>query len=787
MISDDPERWIGRRVGAYEILALLGAGGMGEVYRARRIDAQYDKHVAIKLVPSAYAAELILQRLRAERQILAKLDHPHIARLIDGGATEEGLPYLIMELVEGEPLDHYCEQRKLPIRERLRLFQDVCSAVTYAHQRLIVHRDLKPSNILVTADGTVKLLDFGIAKLVQPAIGTAGNALTITRTTTATPEFASPEQILNKTITTASDVYSLGVVLYLLLTGAMPYRNSKGSLHALMVEVCETEPPRPSAARGGGERLDGDLDAIVLRALRKEPEMRYRSIEELAEDIRCYLRDMPVAAREGQLVYRAAKLFRRHTLEISAAAMIVVFIVGGIVTSLRQAHLANEQRVRAERHFANVRKLAEVSMFELHDAIRDLPGATAARQLLVSTALQYLNSLAGEAISDRSLQHDLAAAYARVADIQGKAYSANRGNPTAAVDSYAKAIALLEPLVSVDPADASARNALAQSYLQQSRLLMLLGESKKGVSGSQRAVTLFEDLARANPTTSMRVTLADASRVHAMNLAFTGGGSTAIAHARRAIDILEDLHRERADDLELEYQLGMAYGTAGTVIGQSDPHADVKAVTDLHLEALAVDEHLVAATDGRNAKYARSLLADRVNLCSQFNDQGNYARAIEMCRAARPLLASLRTDTENAQIELDAASLNWNLGAALLASERLHEAEKIFDENIIALEAIARQSDTLQVQYLLAASEQAIGNIHARRATAAQSRREDGLRQWRLAHGWFAKAVPRFKEVASRVTLSSADRAPMTDAAAGLARSEKEIARLEGVAASPKR
>ncbi len=219
----EQERWIGRRIGAYEIVALIGSGGMGEVYRARRVDAQYEKEVAIKLVPTAGSASFILQRLRAERQILATLDHPHIARLIEGGATEDGLPYLVMDLVEGVPLDRYCETHKLPVRKRLQLFQDVCSAVSYAHQQLVVHRDLKPDNILVTSDGTVKLLDFGIAKLLRSPAAQVGGGQTLMAPNTATLEFASPEQVLGKTITTASDVYSLGVILYLLLNRQLPY------------------------------------------------------------------------------------------------------------------------------------------------------------------------------------------------------------------------------------------------------------------------------------------------------------------------------------------------------------------------------------------------------------------------------------------------------------------------------------------------------------------------------------------------------------------------------------
>ncbi|MEJ1962062.1 MAG: serine/threonine-protein kinase [Gammaproteobacteria bacterium] len=779
------DRWIGRRLGAYEIVALLGSGGMGEVYRARRIDAQYEKEVAIKLVPSALPASFILQRLRAERQILARLDHPHIARLIDGGATEEGLPYLVLDLVDGMPLDRYCEDRRLPTRKRLQLFRDVCSAVSYAHQQLIVHRDLKPGNILVTADGTVKLLDFGIAKLLQPDPGETRPAHTITSDNTLTLEFASPEQLLGKTITTASDVYSLGVLLYLLLTRHMPYLNEPRSQHEAIREVCETEPARPSdvlapANRRPGEKLDADLDAITLRALRKEPEKRYRSMEEFSEDVRRYLDGLPVIARDGQLAYRAGKFVRRRKLEIAASGLFMALLTAGIVSSLHQASIAEVQRARAQRHLATVRGFAELSMFQLHDAIKDLPGSTAARELLVSTAQQYLNALSGEAHRDRALQLDIAVAYAKVADIQGKAYHANTGEATAAVENYAKAIELLEPLVAAEPNDLARRSSLAQSYLQQSRLLLLAGETKRAIAGSHRAADIYESIAASRPSAATSASMADAFRVHAMNLTIDGSGkNTAMPYADRAVAILEDLHRQSPDDLDLEYQLGVAYGTAGDLVGEGDKgSAAQKRAENLHLKALAIDEHLVAATDGRNFHYIRSVLSDRVNLCSQFNDSGESLRAVEHCRAAVPLVDKLRADDKNAQIQIDGASLAWNFGRALLGAGELDEAATVFEENVRTLRGIPSENDSIQIQFLLAGSEEGLGAIHTSRATNAGAGRAEQLRHWRLAKEWYGKAVLGFQDLAKRIAIEGPDRVPMDRATAGLERSSKEVDRL---------
>ncbi len=787
-MTSEQERWIGRRLGAYEVVALIGSGGMGEVYRARRIDAQYEKEVAIKLVPSGLPASFILKRLRAERQILARLDHPHIAQLIDGGATEEGFPYLVMDLVEGIPLDRYCETHELPVSKRLQLFRDVCSAVSHAHQHLIVHRDLKPANILVTADGTVKLLDFGIAKLLQPDFGNTSPAQTLTSVNTLTLEFSSPEQVLGKTITTASDVYSLGVILYVLLTRRLPYLTRVVPLHEAIREICEVEPPRPSVAlpqtrRRPGEKLDADLDAITLRALRKEPEKRYRSADELSEDVRRYLRGLPVSARGGQLAYRAGKFVRRRKLWIVAAGVFAMMLTGGIVSSLQQAHIAEEQRARAERHVDTVRGFAELSMFQLHDAIKDLPGSTAARELLVSTAQQYLGTLATEAHRSRVLQHDIAVAYAKVADIQGKAYNANTGQPKEAIASYQRSIELLEPLVAADPTDSVQRASLAQSYLQQSRLLLLAGETKKAVAGSQRATDILEALARARPDAESRATLGDGVRIHAMNLTLSNSAKEALPHAQRAITLLESA-RQQSDDMTIEFRLGLAYSTAGDLImlGNRAPEARIKS-RDLYLKSLAIDEDLVARTEGRNTNYIRAVLGDRVNLCANFADGGEFPPAVEQCRAAQKLMETLRVDNKNAQNRVDGASLSWNLAYALLGAKQWSEAETVLKENVATLQDIVTQMDTLQVQYLLAASEQGIGAIHADRADRAARGSAAQLRSLRTAKEWYAKAVPKFETVTARLTLEYPDRQPMDDAIAGLKKSTEALAHLEGSSA----
>ena len=388
----------GRRIGPYRLQRELGRGGMGVVYLAERDDGAYRQQVAIKLLRSSPEADEVHERFLAERQILASLAHPNVAQLLDGGVTDGQLPYLVMEYVDGLPITEHCDRHRLGLRARLALFQRVCEVVHHAHQNLVIHRDLKPSNVYVTVDGHVKLLDFGIAKLLSPDVVGAKPPETTSTTRLMTPDYASPEQVRGEALTTASDVYALGVVLYELLSGHRPYRVGNATPAELQAAVCDREPPLPSAsvdrtetvvhadgthrtiapatvaaARGGSpewlrRELRGDLDDIVMMALRKERERRYGSADMLAADLQRYLDGLPVMAHRDSRWYRARKFLRRHRVEAAAGFLVAASLVGGVAVASMQARLARQERDRA----ADAMHLAEQSRGEAEEVTRFL-------------------------------------------------------------------------------------------------------------------------------------------------------------------------------------------------------------------------------------------------------------------------------------------------------------------------------------------------------------------------------------------------------------------------------
>lgn len=416
----------GRTVGAYRVLREIGRGGMGNVYLAARADDAFHKLVAIKIIRRGMDLDDVVRRFRAEREILAMLDHPNIARLLDAGATRDGLPYFVMEYIEGEPIDQYSKARKLSIVERLKLFQGVCSAVSYAHHNLIVHRDIKPANVFVTKEGIPRLLDFGIAKLLASDVA---QEKTLTGLRPLTPEYASPEQVRGEPVTTATDIYSLGVLLYSLLTEDRPYRSPMSSPVEIEHAICEEEPQRPSdrAPNQWRGQLKGDLDTIVLKALRKEPRRRYASAEQLSEDIRRHLANLPVAARPDTRGYRAAKFVRRNKAWVAMGAITFLSLTGGIAASLWQTHIARLEQSKTAQMNTFLQEMVSgtwrsANQKGLDATVADMLGDAAQR---VETELSDQPEVKADLLTtigsayERQAKYDLAASYLQ------KAYDLN--------------------------------------------------------------------------------------------------------------------------------------------------------------------------------------------------------------------------------------------------------------------------------------------------------------------------------------------------------------------------
>jgi tetratricopeptide (TPR) repeat protein/tRNA A-37 threonylcarbamoyl transferase component Bud32 len=591
------------RVGPYRLVRELGRGGMGTVFLAERDDDQYRAKVAVKLVRPGMDTEFILARFRRERQTLARLQHPNISRLLDGGTTEHGLPYIVMEYIDGPWITTYADRHQFGLQARLRMFQDVCSAVDYAHRNLIVHRDLKPGNMLVDAAGVPKLLDFGICKLLM------SESPADTMAPPMTPSYASPEQIRGEAATILSDVYSLGAVLYELLTGRGPRRFDNltpvGIQRALEVSIVT-----PSAAVGDkrlARQLAGDVDSVVMHALDADPQHRYESAAQLAEDLRRYLRHEPVRARAPSLGYRASKFVRRHRVGVTAAAIMFVALAVGLAISTYEARIAS---VRLEQ----VRTLANRLVFDLHDAIHDLPGSTKARQIIVQTGLEYLKSAVESAKGNPAAQVELAKAYRRLGDVQGDINSSNLGDAASALSHYRSAQALLDEAIRGAPNDIDARTeqlilyrrlgtfqrdtgrlkaarqilqegiragapfaasrdpafraALAGLYIQSADATRNMGDADRALPDASEALRLYSD------AVSLRPADPDLAHEHAGAYAEVGMAEVrlgrledALAHFRLGTAEMEKLVSADPTNTSCKRDLMLAYGHIGDVLG----------------------------------------------------------------------------------------------------------------------------------------------------------------------------------------------------------------------------
>jgi serine/threonine protein kinase len=488
-----------RRLGPYEVESLLGRGGMGAVYLAHRADGQYEKKVAIKIVDLPLATEAFFDRFRQERQILAGLDHPNIARLLDGGVSDDGILFLVMEYVEGIRIDEYCRSHQLTLKSKLDLFIAVCGAVQFAHQNLVVHRDLKPDNVLVSADGTPHLLDFGTAKLMSRDGVVETRGLTREGFLSFTPEYASPEQVLGRPVTTASDTYSLGVLLFQILTGHLPYELNEFTVDEMIRIICEQPPGTPTSA--DNTFPDADLEAILSKALRKEPGERYQTAEQFAADAQACLDHQPVSARKGNLRYHVAKFVRRNRLALSLASVLAITLVAGVAAVAWQAHAARVAERASEASANDLSQLSDTLLSELDDAIKQLPGSTGVQQVLVARVLEHLDRMAKNPRSNTLTQVSLANAYTRLGNLQANPYEQNLGDIPGALHSLDSAMTITRPLAAAHPRDPSILLALARAQDARGEILSFADDSAGAAQSLDASVHTYDQLLATSAAT----------------------------------------------------------------------------------------------------------------------------------------------------------------------------------------------------------------------------------------------------------------------------------------------
>jgi tetratricopeptide (TPR) repeat protein/tRNA A-37 threonylcarbamoyl transferase component Bud32 len=821
-----------KRVGPYKLVSVLGRGGMGAVYLAERADDQYKGEVAIKLVRPGMDTDFFLARFRRERQTLARLQHPHIARLLDSGTTSEGLPYIVMERIRGKPITSYCREHRLGIEPVLRLFLPVCAAVAHAHLNFVVHRDIKPGNILVDENGDPKLLDFGICKLLfsEPSGSETVEAAPMT------PDYASPEQVRGDTIGVASDVYSLGAVLFELLTGARPHAIGKYTPREVERAICEEDVRLPSAAvpdRAQARRLAGDLDNILLKALQKEPARRYSSVEHFAADIRAYLAYQPVSARPDSLGYRARKFVQRNRAVLAAVAAMVAILGGGIVVA---AHEASVARL----HFVEARRLANALIFDVHDRVRDLPGSVPAREAIVRIGLGYLDRLAASSRSDPELRLELAGAYERLGQVQGDMLGSYSGDTAGGLASYRKGLAMLEPwdhrrnsglrrmsllhrvgdfltytgkpaealpkyeeavqigtaLRASAPADFEVRGDLAAIYQALARMQRLREDESGALANQTMALKLMQESLAQHPGSAERQGVAIAHSMLGIIQQNLDRVQEAKANYELSTKQWDELLRAEPNNVNIQRQRMFAYSHLGEVLG-SPAHVNLGdypgalAAFGIMLDTARrlYDAHSqdVAATIDYGMALMRVATVpqpDGARREAMFHESiGLLSRVAERVPANKMNLAFLASDhellgdllagsgkTAAAREEFRAAfEIAGKIGAAPAFAQRIY----VTAGGKLGIDAARAGNETLALEYdkqALAAAQKAAAAKNVARAYADMGEVYEILRRRADARAWRERSLAAFRDLEKQPGFNSLQRAEMQRVEAALKR-----------------
>ncbi|MEQ1515215.1 MAG: serine/threonine-protein kinase [Usitatibacteraceae bacterium] len=793
----------GQVIGPFRLVELLGRGGMGEVWRAAQTGGHVEREIALKLPVNVVNGTLTAARFLRERSILASLSHPNIARLIDAGISRvEGgaeQPWMAMDLVTGEPLLQYLSGRTSNAERRIRLFRQILAAVAHAHQHLVVHRDLKPANILVDADGTVKLLDFGIAKLIDEASPANQTELTQVGGRALTLRYAAPEQVAGGPISTATDVWALGLILYELLTGQPAFRAVREG-RPFTESVITTEDIQPPSTLKPGSALEnmpagvsrdalsGDLDAIILKALRQIPAQRYASVEAFDADLAAYLERRPVSAREGNRRYLLGRYFVRHRVLIGASAAVVIALTVGLGVAETQRRQVVAEKARAEKHFANVRALANSFVFDVHSEIENLSGSLKARQVLVGTALKYLDSLSRESSTDPQLALEIVGAYRKLAEIKGDVYASYSGETGSAKQNVERARAILEPLALREPENIRVLREQRALALLSARLGTTAGDD--GLPETEKAVRIAEGIVRLSGAEfADRRNLGETLAEYGWSLAVVKSDrSAASVQLKRAIEVLETLIRDQPGDLLARASLARAYARASIGVELNGEYADLPRAIELTEKSIATLEALVRDEPGNKS-----------HLLSLVKGYSNQAESMQGYGDGKGASANIEKAREEGRRLLNAEPSNAAYALAyirvLAVSSKVEYGHGRYERAVeYAREALAVQSgmsaearEGAQVRANVAAARSQIGRARyelARSATLPSSRRLEYLKEARAQY--VLSRAFRQELVTRKIDAKTAAQA-VEEIGAEINRCDEMIASLGGSAATPVR